>query len=221
VKVRIFIISFLLCLAGTASAQNKPNDPYEDFNRHMYLFDEVIEKVFFKPLATIYQTVLPSPVRTGVTNAFNNLGMIPTVINDGLQGNGSAAGKDTGRFLINSTAGVGGLVDVAKYANLPQHHSDFGLTMAKWGYKDSNYLVLPFFGPSTVRDALGLPVNYATTIYPYIDDTTSYALYGTNTINTRSNLLNYDNVLKQAYDPYVFVRDAYLQKRKGAIEGNQ
>jgi phospholipid-binding lipoprotein MlaA len=209
-------IMALLCLlsAGSALAQDNDIDPYEGFNRHIYSFNEFFDKILFKPLATIYQKALPSPVRTGVTHVFNNLDTVPTVFNDALQGDSYSAGRDTWRFLINTTAGIGGLWDVAKYMNLPPHHEDFGLTLEKWGYHNSSYLMLPFLGPSTVRDTLGLPVNYGTSIYPYIDADTGWIIYGADTINTRSNLLNYDNVLKQAFDPYVFVRNAYLQKRK-------
>lgn len=211
----------LLCFsfAGNAFAQNTDSDPYESFNRPMYKFNEFMDKILFKPIAIAYQTILPSFVRTGVTNVFNNIDMVPTVLNDGLQGDSYCVGRDSWRFLINTTAGVGGLFDVAKHLELPPHHEDFGLTLIKWGYQDSHYLVLPFLGPSTVRDTLSKPVDYGTSIYPYVDDTTSYIAYGTDVINTRSNLLQYDNVLKQAFDPYIFVRNAYLQRREGSSDG--
>lgn len=211
----------VLCLsfAGCAYAQNNNIDPYETFNRHVYNFNDFIDKILLKPMATAYQKVLPSPARTGVTNFFNNLDLIPTVFNDALQGNSYCVGRDSWRFLINSTVGIGGLFDVAKHIYLPPHHEDFGLTLAKWGYHNSSYLMLPLLGPSTVRDTLGLPIDYGTNVYPYVDDTTSYVAYGTRAINTRANLLHYDGVLKQAFDPYVFVRNAYMQKREKLANG--
>ena len=210
----------IMLLAGCASTQqDKANkaDPYEDFNRHMYAFNTGIDKAIIRPIAIVYQTVLPSFVRTGVTNAFNNIDMIPTVFNDIFQGNSEFAAKDTSRFLINSTIGLAGLLDIAKQVNLPFHKADFGLTLAKWGYKNSNYLVLPLFGPATVRDAIGLPVNYAVSIYPYINDQTAYILTGVELINNRSNTLNYDSFIYQAFDPYIALKNAYLQRREGQI----
>ena len=211
----------LLCFSftGCAFAQNIDNDPYQTFNRHVYSFNDFFDRILFKPVARAYQAVLPSPARTGVTNFFNNIDLIPTVFNDALQGNSYCVGRDSWRFLINTTVGIGGLFDVAKHLNLPPHHEDFGLTMAKWGYHHSDYLVLPFLGSSTVRDTLGLPVDYGTTLYPYVDDTTAYTAYGVYVINTRANYLQYEGVMKQAFDPYIFVRNAYMQKRQGLADG--
>ena len=219
-KVKYLIALLCFFFTGCAFAQNTDTDPYESFNRAMYKFNEFMDKILFKPVATGYQKVLPSPVRTGVTNIFNNIDMVPTVFNDALQGDSYCVGRDSWRFLINTTAGVGGIFDVAKHLDLPPHHEDFGLTLVKWGYQDSRYLVLPFLGPSTIRDTLSKPIDYGTSMYPYIDDdTTAYTIYGTDVINTRANLLQYDNVLKQAFDPYVFVRNAYLQRREGSSDG--
>jgi phospholipid-binding lipoprotein MlaA len=219
VKLKYYTALFCLFFTGYAFAQPADSDPYEPFNRSMYKFNEFVDNIFFKPVATVYQKVLPSFVRTGVSNVFSNIDMVPTVFNDALQGNSYNAGRDTWRFLINTTVGIGGLFDVARHLNLPLHHEDFGLTLVKWGYQDSSYLVLPFVGPGTIRDMLAKPVDYGTSIYPYIDDTSGYIIYGTEVINIRANLLQYDTVLKQAFDPYVFVRNAYLQKRKESSNG--
>jgi len=211
---------FSLLLPACAFAQGENSDPFESFNRHMYAFNEGIDKVIIKPVATVYQTILPSFVRTRVTNFFNNIDLIPTVINDGLQGNTYNLGRDTWRFVINTTIGIGGLWDVATKINLPPHHEDFGLTLGKWGYQNSTYLVLPLLGPSTVRDTVGIPADYFSSPYAYMDDDTAYPLMGLDLVNSRANLLNYDNVLKQAFDPYVAVRNGYLQRRDAKIKAN-
>lgn len=209
----------LFFLSASIHAQNIADnhanmDPYEGFNRHVYAFNETVDKIFLKPIAKTYQTVLPAIVRARVTCFFNNLDMIPTMINDGFQGKPDDFGRDTWRFLINSTIGIAGLFDPAtRHFHLSYHHQDFGLTLSRWGYKNSNYLMLPIIGPSTIRDFMSLPVNYASSVSTYVDDTTAYALLGGNLINTRSNLLNYDSVLNQAFDPYVAVRSGYFQKR--------
>jgi phospholipid-binding lipoprotein MlaA len=186
----------------------------------MFALNNSLDAAIFKPLATLYQTVLPPFARKGVTHFFSNLDEIPTVANDALQGEGRHMGKDSARFVVNSTLGVGGLFDVATDIGLPKHYEDFGLTLAKWGYANSSYLVLPLWGPSTVRDTLGLPVDYYTSVYPYLDPSISWPLYGLEVVNSRANLLNYNGVYQQAFDPYVFVRNAYLQRRDRKIESN-
>lgn len=207
-------------VSALAVTNADPNDPYQDFNRHMFALNDSLDKAIFKPVATLYQTVVPSSARKGVTHVFSNLDEIPTVVNDGLQGNPRYVGRDSTRFLINTTAGVGGLFDVATDVGLQKHYEDFGLTLAKWGYKDSSYVVLPLLGPSTVRDTAGLPVDYVASIYPYLNEDTSMMLYGLYVVNARANLLTYNSVYDQAFDPYVFVRNAYLQRRDAKIEKN-
>lgn len=218
------LAAILLCtgfLPASVSAQPMDEqDPYQDFNRHMYAFNEGVDKVLIKPLATGYQFITPDFLRTGITNMYQNINTVPTIANDILQADTADLSKDTWRVLINTTLGVAGFWDVASHLNLPQHKEDFGLTLAKWGYSHSNYLVLPLLGPSTVRDMMGLPVDYGTSIYPYVDDTTSYAIKAGDIINSRANLLNYDDVLKQTFDPYVAIRNGYLQKRENAIKLN-
>lgn len=216
----VAMVSLLLSGCATANHPYDPSDPYQNFNRPVYKFNEHVDTYILKPVATVYDKIMPWPAKDGVTNFFSNLNEIPTVFNDLLQGNFYQATSDTWRLLINTTLGIGGLFDVASHMDLPKNNEDFGLTLAKWGYTNSNYLVLPFLGPSTVRDTLGLPVNYVTSIYPYIDTNTSTALYATDVVNRRSNLLPYDRVWKQAFDPYVFVRDAYLQHRNKQIRQN-
>ncbi len=214
------VVSLLLSGCATTNRPYDPADPYQNFNRASYAFNEHIDNYVLEPVANVYSKIMPWPAKDGVTNFFNNINEIPTIFNDLLQGNFYQATSDTWRLAVNSTLGIGGLFDVASHMSLQKNNEDFGLTLAKWGYTNSNYLVLPFLGPSTVRDTLGLPVNYVISIYPYIETNTGFALYATDVVNRRSNLLPYDSVLKQAFDPYVFVRDAYLQRRNKQITQN-
>lgn len=219
------LVALLIAInSAAASYGNNPQDPYENFNRHAFKLNQGIDKAIFKPVATVYQTVLPWPVTKGVNNFFNNLGEIPTIINDVLQVKFYQATSDTWRFIINSTVGIFGLIDVASKIGLEKHYQDFGLTLATWGYKNSAYLVLPLFGPSTIRDGIALPVNKSYfNIYPYLYPvSTRNTLYGLGLINTRAQLLEVDRLIQQAaFDRYSFERNAYLQRRKHQIEQNQ
>ena len=141
---------------------------------------------------------------------FINLGTVTVIANDILQLNIHQAANDIWRLGINTTIGIGGLFDVATRIKLPLYHNDFGLTMAKWGYKNSTYLVLPFFGPNTIRDGLGIPVDYfAFSVYPYIQpESRRYEVYGLSIVDKRAQLLKYEEVIDEAaVDRYVFVRD--------------
>ncbi len=214
----------LLCTTAYATTPYKDTtDPYENYNRHAFNMNQKLDKVVFKPVATAYNTVLPWPAKKGISNFFSNLNMIPTVINDILQGNIHNTASDSWRFLINSTVGILGLVDVASHIDLPAHSEDLGLTLAKWGYKDSRYLVLPIFGPSTLRDTFALPIDYeVTSIYPYIVPTSlRYSLISLNFTSKRAQLLDFEGVIDQAsFDPYTFQRNAYLQRRTYLIRQN-
>lgn len=198
-----------------------PNDPYENYNRHAYKMNKKLDQVIFKPVACLYKNVMPSPIRKGVNNFLGNLGQIPAVINDILQVNLPQAGRDVARFAINTTLGLGGLLDIASCAGFEKYPQDFGLTLAKWGYCSSSYLVLPILGPSTVRDAIAWPAYYTMTVYPYIPDYTfRYSLLGLDFIDLRTQFLDLDPVIEQSFDPYVFERDAYLQRRNYLIRRN-
>lgn len=197
-------------------------DPYENYNRHAYKFNTAIDKVIIRPIAVVYQNVVPSPIAKGVTNFFINLNNVPTVINDVLQVRLHQAVNDSVRFLINTTVGIGGIFDVATEMKIPRNYEDFGLTLASWGYTNSNFLVLPILGPNTVRDAIGVPVNYATAPYSYFQpDYVLYSTEGLNIVSQRARYLKFDGVVAQAYDPYVFERDAYLQRRNYLMKLNK
>lgn len=201
-----------------------PKDPYEPFNRKMYHFNDFLDNALLKPIATLYTKIVPKPVVKGISNIFSNIDTVPTVANDVLQVNFYQATNDFWRLAVNSTVGILGFFDVATDIGLEPNKEDFGLTLARWGYTNSNYLVLPFFGPSTVRDGLGLPVDYyAFSIYPRITPVSQrYALYGLGVVSRRAELLRFQDVFDEAaIDKYVFLRDAYMQRRAYLIERNK
>lgn len=212
-----------LVLAGCASKGTNPADPYESFNRKVYKFNTVLDKAILKPSATVYRAVLPAFVRKGVNNFYNNLDLVPTVGNDLLQAEGKWAIRDTWRFLINSTLGIGGVLDVAQKFGLQPHSNDLGLTLAKWGDKNSPYLVLPFLGPSTIRDGAGWLFQFALySPYVYIrEDAVVYSLLALRYVDLRAQLLNTDRIMDEALDKYAFMRDAYLQHRNYLISGTE
>ncbi len=188
-------------------------DPWQGFNRAMFSFNDTLDRWFLKPLAKGYKAVMPDPLETGVSNIFSNVLEVPNVVNGVLQGDLKGAGHDTGRLLVNTTLGLGGLLDVAQYMNLPaDEREDFGQTLAVWGVGQGPYLVLPFLGPSTVRDGLGKPIDWYTDPTNYIDHVpTDNTVKGISLLNTRAQLLSLEKNLTG--DKYIFIRDVYLQRR--------
>lgn len=209
---------------GMPPEEDEPDvDPFESFNRKMYSFNSAIDRAVLKPLAKAYDKVFPDFVQRGVANFFRNLLEPTVVVNDILQGKFKQSAADTGRFLINTTVGVAGLFDVATRVGLPRHQEDFGQTLAVWGAESGPYVVLPFLGPRTVRDSFGLTLDWYTDPITYIDPSeTRYGVRALAVIDTRSQLLNASRVLEQATDDeYLFVREAYLQRRNSLIhDGN-
>ena len=204
----------ILQLWGCCGRANSP-DRFECINRAVYGFNKTADRIVIKPTARAYDALVPSPIRTLVSNFFQNLSEIPNIANDLLQGNFSSARKDTARLILNSTWGLGGLLDVAQGGGLARNHQDFGLTLARWGYKDSSYLVLPFLGPSTVRDAVGLAGTYYMGVPAYLKSVAwRNRLLIANFIDTRASLLKAESAMSGAVDEYVFVREAYLQHRQ-------
>ena len=215
-------IILALSLGGCASQTNK--DPLEGFNRGVYKVNDTADKAVIKPIAGAYKAVVPSPLRSGVNNFFDNLGTLITLFNDVLQFKFGHAMDDAGRFVVNSTVGVLGLFDVASMDNIPQHSEDFGQTLGHWGVGSGPYLVLPFIGPSSARDATGFAVDFST-FYPlsYLDDVrTRNQLLILGFIDTRAQYLPASDLLDEAaLDPYSFMRDAYLQRRENQVaDGN-
>lgn len=206
-------------LGGCASNPTKPVDPWESFNRRVWEFNEDVDRVYLKPLARGYKKVLPTFARRGVGNFFRNLLEPTTIVNDLLQGKFAQAGSDTARFLVNSTFGVLGLFDVATKEGLERHEEDFGQTFAKWGIPSGPYLVLPFIGPSNVRDGIGLLPYYFLTDPRLAAENieTTIVLIGIDVIDRRAQLLTASRILDLQLDPYAFTREAYKQKRLDLI----
>jgi phospholipid-binding lipoprotein MlaA len=214
-----------LAVAGCASAPGRTTnkDPYEGFNRGVYKFNDTVDRAALKPVAKGYRKVTPQFVRTGVGNVLSNLEYPGTFINQFLQGKVLLGLKDTGRFLLNSTLGVAGIFDVATPLGLEKNDEDFGQTMAVWGVPSGPYLTLPLFGPSSVRDAPSRVVDWFTTPLQYTDLPWEWdwAQRIISPIHTRSELLPLDETLQRTYDPYVFIRDAWVQQREFNIfDGN-
>lgn len=226
-KLLMMKMGALLCALSLSCAYaepSNPKDPYEPFNRIMFKFNDFLDTYIVKPIATIYNNITPKPLRQGLSNFYLNIDTIPTIFNDVLQGNFYQAANDIWRLGINSTVGLLGFIDVGSRIGLEPNTEDFGLTLARWGWTNSNYLVLPFIGPLTVRDAIGFPVNYYyLSIYPRVEpDGTRYVLYGAGILVRRADLLRFENVMQQAaIDKYVFIRDAYMQRRNYLMERNK
>jgi phospholipid-binding lipoprotein MlaA len=207
-------------LTGCAAVQTPAKeDPLEGFNRTIFTFNDKVDQYALKPVAQGYVYITPQPVRDSVTNFFSNIGDVYTAANNLLQLKITDGVEDIMRIVINTIFGVGGLFDVATLAKLPKHNQDLGLTMGHYGVPPGPYLVLPLFGPSTVRDAVGSVGNYYVNPLSYIHpDGLSWALYGLNIVSTRANLLGASDVLEgAALDKYSFVRNAYLQRRRYLI----
>jgi phospholipid-binding lipoprotein MlaA len=208
----------LTMLGGCASTGN-PRDPIEPLNRGVYQFNDALDKVLLKPAAEVYRGVLPQFVRTSVSNIFSNINDVIVALNNLLQGKFIDSVSDVGRIAVNSTIGVLGIFDVATHLGMEKHDEDFGQTLGYWGIGDGPYLVLPFFGPKNLRDTVGLFVDYKTDPITYIDPTRDRNIVrGVRIVNRRSELLETSKILETAaLDPYEFVRDAYLQRRRNLV----
>ncbi|MCX7115542.1 MAG: VacJ family lipoprotein [Gammaproteobacteria bacterium] len=217
-------VSFSASPTTTQPPTFNAQDPYESTNRHIHDFNMAFDATFLRPPSTLYYHVLPNPVRAGINNFYTNLHLLPTVANDLLQADWPHTVKDFWRFVVNSTIGVAGIFDVASITfNLPVHSNDLGLTFAKWGDKTSPYIVIPFLGPSTIRDGMGMLFDYTLfTPYPYINNqAVIYSLLAVRYLDLRSQLIEQEPLLKQSLDPYTFIRDAYLQHRQFIITGEK
>lgn len=209
-------------LGGCATSGN-PKDPIEGFNRAMYAFNEGLDAALIKPVAKGYDAALPTPVKTGVTNFFGNIADLFIGVNNLLQGKPSEAASDLGRVLINTTVGILGIFDVATGAGLEKHEEDFGQTFGRWGAGDGAYVVLPFFGPRTVRDTVGLVLDVKADPVANINDvSTRNWLLALRIVDNRADLLPADKVIEEAaLDKYAYIRDGYLQRRRNLIhDGN-
>lgn len=192
------------------------NDPFEDLNRDIFIFNEKLDEKLLKPAALTYRKVTPQFARTGVTNFFNNLEEIDTTINQVLQGEIKYAFNDAGRFVINSTIGLFGLIDVASKMGLEKHEEDFGQTLGVWGFDSGPYIMIPFLGPSNPRDLLSRPISsFLSGTFAMEDNDVKLTLLGIDALETRERLLDAETLI--IGDKYIFVKDAYIQSREYEI----
>ena len=192
------------------------NDPFEDLNRDIFIFNEKLDEKLLKPAALTYRKVTPQFARTGVTNFFNNLEEIDTTINQVLQGEIKYAFNDASRFVINSTIGLLGLIDVASKMGLEKHEEDFGQTLGVWGFDSGPYIMIPFLGPSNPRDLLSRPISsFLSGTFAMEDNDVKITLVGIDALETRERLLDAETLI--IGDKYIFVKDAYIQSREYEI----
>ncbi|MEO7940553.1 MAG: VacJ family lipoprotein [Burkholderiaceae bacterium] len=210
----------VLAFSGCASVPNPDaRDPFESFNRGVYSFNEGLDKAVLKPVATVYKNVTPPLVRTGVGNFLGNLEDAWSFVNSVLQGKLRAAVDNFFRVGVNTTFGLFGVLDVAGEMQIDRHAEDFGQTLGAWGVGPGPYLVLPLFGPSSVRDAAALPVDWSGDIVSHVNDiAVRNSLRVLNVVDTRASLLGVSESLSEvAFDKYSFSRDAFLQRRRNAV----
>ncbi len=223
-KIFYLFASCLLAAMVTGCASQANKDPLESINRGVYKFNDVTDRAVFKPVATAYKTVAPTPIRTGVNNFFNNLGTLTNVLNNLLQFKLANAFSEAGRFVINSTFGIAGFIDVTGMDKIPVHKEDFGQTLGYWGVGPGAYLVLPFAGPSSVRDTTGWIFDLSTTDpITYTHNIGQVRLHNqlraAQFIDKRTELLDAKDLVDDAsLDPYAFMRDAYLQRRASLVQ---
>ena len=211
------MIRFLLVLLFSLPVFSEEiSDPFEDLNRDIFIFNEKLDEKLLKPAAIAYRKVTPQFARSGVTNFFNNLEEIDTTINQVLQGEIKYAFNDAGRFVINTTIGLFGLIDVASKMGLERHEEDFGQTLGVWGFDTGPYIMIPFLGPSNPRDLLSRPISsFLSGTFAMEDDDVKITFIGIDSLETRERLLDAETLI--IGDKYIFVKDAYVQSREYEI----
>lgn len=216
------LLLLLLCgCAAQAPARSDPRDPWERMNRATFTFNDKVDRAVLKPVARGYRRITPRVVQVGVSNFFTNVSYPTVMVNDLLQGQFTPFVHDTSRLLVNTVIGIGGLFDPATAMGLEKGDRDFGQTLGKWGVHAGPYLVIPFLGPSDVRDGIGRGGDLFTDPRHYIrNDYWSYGLWALGFVDTRSHLLDLERTLQGAYDPYAFIRNAYLQNREFKVRGS-
>ena len=226
--MRLAGISLLIATLATAGCAHRPADdpadPLEPVNRVVFRFNETADKYALRPVAKVYADITPAPARQGITNFFDNLQEPRNIVNAILQAKFVQAGKNLGRLLLNSTAGLAGFVDVASEVGLEKHEEGLGQTLGYWGVGEGWYLMLPLLGPSTNRDLVGFAGDSFVNPSFYLPgryDVYAISANAVNLVNTRANFLAADGILQQQFDRYLFVRTAYLQQRWNLIhDGN-
>jgi phospholipid-binding lipoprotein MlaA len=221
-KVLLLITSMLFLSACATTGALDERDPWEGFNRGVFSFNETMDDFIFEPVGKVYDFITPDVIDDGVSNFFSNLGLLSVIANDILQLKFDQAANDTVRLFINSTIGLLGFFDVAGEGNLHSSEEDFGQTMAHWGMGPGPYLVVPFFGPATVRDSVGFAVD-RTVFSPiaYVDDDEARAgLLALEYVDFKSDILSTTNLIGEAsLDEYDFIKNAYFEKRASQISG--
>ena len=224
----LILTAFLAgCASTPAGDEDEPAvradyDPFEPLNRSLYAINDAIDRVTLKPISRGYKAVIPEFMRRGVTNFSRNLFTPRSSINNFLQGKPGPGFSDLGRFIINSTLGIGGLIDVATAQGMPVYDEDFGQTMAVWGLPEGPYLFIPILGPNTMLDALSTPVDIATDpLYHYDNSSARDKIYVLRLIDLRMRLLTAETLLEDSKDPYLTLRESYLQNRRFQVfDGN-
>jgi len=216
--------------AATGTSEETPeqevvraaSDPWEPLNRGMYAFNDTLDRFTMKPIARGYRAVLPAFVRRGVTNFSQNLLRPGSSLNNFLQGKPGPGFSELGRFIINSTLGIGGLIDVATAQGMAVYDEDFGQTLAVWGLPEGPFLFIPILGPKTVLDAVAIPVNLVSDpLWHYDNSSVRDKIYALRAIDLRARLLTAEILLEDSKDPYLTLREAYLQNRRFQIyDGN-
>ena len=219
----IALTALSLSLIGCAAvprAERDPRDPWQRMNRVTFRFDMNFYNDIGTPVARTYVRVVPDPIRLGISNFFSNLEYPTVIVNDLLQWKLKDFARDTGRLVVNTTLGFGGLFDPAVYLGMPHENRDFGQTFGKWGIGTGPYLVLPFFGPSDVRDTVGLVPEEYTTPMHYVQNTwADWGTRGAGVINTDAQLQPTISLIRKSMDPYAFARHAYLAQRRFMVKG--
>lgn len=219
-SVKTQAVATLEVVSEKTNIGNNPDDPLEGFNRYIFDFNEGLDQYILKPVATGYQAVTPNFIQTGISNFFSNAGDAWTAVNNLLQGNVADSANDVMRFAINTTFGIGGLIDIASAGGMPKHRADFGQTLGVWGVPSGPYVVLPLLGPSTVRDTLVTPIDLKGDILKYqlpvAEKNTATVL---RIVDKRASVLQASSLIEEAaLDKYIFIRGAYLQRREGQIK---
>jgi len=222
---QLVLVVMVLFLTGCASTGGDvdPRDPYESFNRSMFAFNKGLDEAIMAPISSAYADVTPDPLRTVIYNVFDNAAYLTTAVNQLLQGKFELGMEDLGRFLFNSTFGLGGMIDFSSGIGLPRHEEDFGQTLAVWGAPQGDYLELPLIGPTTTRDLPGIAADSATDLLTWLGSSPlDYALGSLKRVEQRAGLESAIKLRdKSSLDPYVFQREAYLQRRRHLIyDGN-
>ena len=233
IKHLLLLSSLITTGCASISGPADPRDPLESYNRAAYAFNDGFDEYLLKPVAKGYDAITPDPIINGVNNFFSNLDDVIVIFNDLLQLKPLQFASDMGRFIINSTLGVAGLIDWASDMNLPKHHEDFGQTLGYWGVPQGPYIVIPFWGSSTIRDGTGLLVDSAQfdPIWQEVengfpmehrDRNLSWGLTAVKAVEIRASLLKAENILNEAaLDRYTFIREAFLQRRQNLVyDGN-